>query len=65
MQLALADGRPTQAPLYIGLVGLARGVPWLIFGLFGGAVANRADWWIILVLKRGPPALPPPPVSQG
>src|SRR5207245_11209882 len=43
VQLAIRDGAPQLAPLYLGLVGLARAVPGLAFGLFGGVVADRAD----------------------
>src|SRR5256712_1186910 len=43
VQLAIRDGAPQLAPLYLGLVGLARAVPGLAFGLFGGVGADRAD----------------------
>jgi MFS family permease len=43
VQLAVRDGVPQFAPLYLGLVGLARAIPGLTFGLFGGVVADRAD----------------------
>src|SRR5438876_6329117 len=43
VQLAIKDGSPQLAPFYLGLVGLARAVPGLAFGLFGGVVADRAD----------------------
>ena len=43
VQLAIRDGAPQLAPFYLGLVGLARAVPGLAFGLFGGVVADRAD----------------------
>src|SRR2546428_4493645 len=43
VQLAIKDGVPHLAPFYLGLVGLSRAVPGLAFGLFGGAVADRAD----------------------
>ncbi|MBI3522659.1 MAG: MFS transporter [Chloroflexi bacterium] len=43
VQLAIRDGTPQLGALYLGLVGLARAVPGLALGLFGGAVADRAD----------------------
>jgi MFS family permease len=43
VQLAVRDGVPHFAPLYLGLVGLSRAIPGLTFGLFGGVVADRAD----------------------
>jgi len=43
VQLAVQDGVPHLAPLYLGLVGLARAIPGFTFGLFGGVVADRAD----------------------
>ncbi|MEK7862931.1 MAG: MFS transporter, partial [Chloroflexota bacterium] len=43
VQLAIRDGVPQLAPLYLGLVGLSRALPGLTFGLFGGVVADRAD----------------------
>lgn len=53
VQLAVADGTPGLAPLYIGLVGLSRGVPGVLFGLFGGVVADRVDRRTLLILMRG------------
>jgi MFS family permease len=41
--LAVRDGVPQLAPLYLGLVGLARAIPGLALGLFGGALADRTD----------------------
>lgn len=43
VQLAIRDGVPQLAPLYIGLVGLSRAVPAIVFGLFGGVLADRVD----------------------
>src|SRR5207302_507753 len=43
VQLAIQDGVPNLAPFYLGLTGLARALPGLAFGLFGGVVADRAD----------------------
>jgi MFS family permease len=52
VQLAIRDGVPQLAPLYLGLVGLARAVPGLAFGLFGGAVADRADRRRLLIVTQ-------------
>jgi hypothetical protein len=43
VQLAVADGAPERAPLYLGLVAVARAVPGLTLGLFGGVLADRRD----------------------
>ncbi|HKC89912.1 MAG TPA: MFS transporter [Candidatus Limnocylindria bacterium] len=52
VQLAIRDGTPQLAPLYLGLTGLARAVPGLAFGLFGGVVADRADRRRLLILTQ-------------
>ncbi len=52
VQLAVRDGVPQLAPLYLGLVGLARAIPGLTFGLFGGVVADRADRRHLLLLTQ-------------
>lgn len=52
VQLAIRDGVPHLAPLYLGLVGLARAVPGLTFGLFGGVVADRADRRRLLLVTQ-------------
>lgn len=52
VQLAIRDGVPQLAPLYIGLVGLARAVPGLTFGLFGGVVADRSDRRRLLLVTQ-------------
>src|SRR5712691_1487526 len=52
VQLAIRDGVPQLAPLYLGLVGLARAVPGLAFGLFGGVVADRADRRRLLIVTQ-------------
>src|SRR5439155_20270159 len=43
VQLAVRDGTPHLAPLYLGLTGLARALPGLGLGLVAGAVADRAE----------------------
>lgn len=57
VQLAIRDGVPHLAPLYLGLVGLARAVPGLAFGLFGGVVADRADRRRLLILTQSSAAI--------
>jgi len=52
VQLAIRDGVPHLAPLYLGLVGLARAIPGLTFGLFGGVVADRADRRRLLLVTQ-------------
>src|SRR5437879_1078554 len=52
VQLAIRDGVPHLAPFYLGLVGLSRAVPGLAFGLFGGAVADRADRRRLLLVTQ-------------
>src|SRR5207244_1800430 len=52
VQLAIKDGVPHLAPFYLGLVGLSRAVPGLAFGLFGGAVADRADRRRLLLVTQ-------------
>jgi len=52
VQLAIRDGVPQLAPFYLGLVGLARAVPGLAFGLFGGVVADRAERRRLLILTQ-------------
>src|SRR5258706_7874850 len=43
VQLAVSDGTPERAPLYLGFVGVSRAVPGLALGLFGWVVADRHD----------------------
>ncbi|HKY49909.1 MAG TPA: MFS transporter [Candidatus Limnocylindria bacterium] len=52
VQLAIKDGAPQLAPFYLGLVGLARAIPGLAFGLVGGAVADRADRRRLLMVTQ-------------
>src|SRR5947209_6687313 len=52
VQLAIKDGVPHLAPFYLGLVGLSLAVPGLAFGLFGGAVADRADRRRLLLVTQ-------------
>ena len=43
VQLAEAEGKPDLVPFYLGLVGLARGVPVLFAGIAAGVIADRVD----------------------
>src|SRR4030081_448759 len=43
VQLAERDGAPQLVPVYLGLVGLARGIPVLFAGLTAGVIAPRID----------------------
>lgn len=53
VQLAVQDGTPNLASLYLGFVGLSRGIPGLLFGLFGGVLADRMDRRRLLISTRG------------
>src|SRR5712691_10630378 len=57
VQLAIRDGVPQLAPFYLGLVGLSRAIPGLTFGLFGGAVADRADRRRLLIVTQASAAV--------
>lgn len=52
VQLAIRDGVPQLAPLYLGLVGLSRALPGLTFGLVAGVVADRADRRRLLMITQ-------------
>jgi MFS family permease len=52
VQLAIRDGSPQLAPLYLGLVGLARAVPGLGLSLVAGAVADRRDRRQLLLITQ-------------
>ncbi len=57
VQLAIADGTPSLGPLYLGLVGLARAVPGIVFGLLGGAIADRTDRRRLLLVTQSSAAV--------
>ena len=52
VQLAVRDGTPERAPLYLGFVGIARAVPGLALGLFGGVIADRRDRRALLLATQ-------------
>jgi predicted MFS family arabinose efflux permease len=52
VELAVSEGTPERAALYLGLVGFARLVPSLAVGLVAGAVADRADRRMVLVVEE-------------
>lgn len=57
VQLAVRDGAANLAPLYLGLVGIARAVPGVTFGLFGGVVADRTDRRRLLMVTQSSAAV--------
>lgn len=57
VQLAIRDGAANLAPFYLGLVGVARAIPGVTFGLFGGAVADRADRRRLLMVTQSSAAV--------
>ena len=42
----------TDSALWVALVGALRFTPWLVFGMFSGLIADRANRWRIMVLSR-------------
>ena len=52
VDLAVRDGTPGRAALYLGLVGFARLVPSLVVGLVAGAVADRVERRTVLVVEE-------------
>src|SRR5258708_39266650 len=50
--LAIEDGHPERAPLYVGLMGLASAVPVLSLTLVAGTIADRADLRRILIATQ-------------
>jgi len=52
IELAARDAKPNNAALYVGILGLARSVPALAFGLAGGVLADRFDRRRMLLLTR-------------
>src|ERR671932_2239916 len=52
VQLAERDGAPQLVPVYLGLVGLARGIPVLFAGLAAGVIADRVDRRRLLMIVQ-------------
>jgi predicted MFS family arabinose efflux permease len=52
IELAARDATPNNAALYVGILGLARSVPALTFGLAGGVLADRFDRGRMLLFTR-------------
>ena len=57
VQIAAREGAPELAPFYLGLMGLARAVPGLALTLLAGAVADRMDRRVILLMSQSTMAL--------
>ena len=57
VHIAERDGKPELAPFYLGLIGLARAVPGLVFTLVAGAVADRVDRRRLLLVTQTTMAL--------
>jgi MFS family permease len=52
VQLAAADGSLERAPLFIGLIGLARATPALTLSLVAGAIVDRTDRRRVLLITQ-------------
>src|SRR5205823_9947979 len=52
VQLAERNGTPQLVPVYLGLVGLARGVPVVFAGLAAGIIADRMDRRRLLLIVQ-------------
>jgi MFS family permease len=52
VQLAAADGSLERAPLFIGLIGLARATPALTLSLVAGAIVDRTDRRRVLLVTQ-------------
>jgi MFS family permease len=57
VQIAAREGAPELAPFYLGLMGLARAIPGLALTLLAGAVADRMDRRLILLMTQSTMAL--------
>lgn len=57
VQIAEREGAPERAPLYLGLMGMARALPGLAFTLVAGAVADRVDRRRLLLVTQSVMAL--------
>lgn len=52
VRIAVRDGVPELAPLYLGLVGLAEAVPGVLFTFVAGALADRVDRRRLMLLTQ-------------
>lgn len=52
IQLAARDGVPQLGAFYLGLVGISTAIPGIVFGLFAGALADRADRRNVLLITQ-------------
>src|SRR5690348_1525803 len=43
----------TNSPLQLGLLGLARAIPFMVFSMIGGALADSMDRKRLLILTQG------------
>lgn len=57
VQLAVSDGAPQLAPLYLGLVAATRAIPSLLIGLLAGTISDRMDRRELLMLSSGSSAV--------
>ena len=51
--LALLVLDRTDSPLWVALVGAFQRFPGLVFGVFSGLIADRANRWHVMVVSRG------------
>src|SRR4029077_8196702 len=52
IDLAIRDGMPQLAGLYVGLVGVSRALPGLGFGLYAGVLSDRMDRRQLLMIAK-------------
>jgi MFS family permease len=52
VQLAVRDGVPHLAGLYVGIVGASRALPGLAFGLYAGVLSDRMDRRRLLMIVK-------------
>ena len=50
--LALLVLERTDSPMWVALLGTFRLLPWLLFGVFSGLIADRVNRWHVMVLAR-------------
>ena len=52
VDLAVRAGTPSLGPLFLGLAGLARVIPGVLFGLAAGVIADRMDRRLVLAFSQ-------------